>query len=63
MIYNPRETALYRAARLRTLRGHWFEYAVHQGAKAMELWSGQSVDADCMYRAAERVLNAPASEY
>ena len=64
MIYNPRETALYREARAqKRSAATGLSMLVHQGAKAMELWSGQSVGADCMYLAAERVLNAQASEY
>lgn len=57
MVYNPRETALYRVA---VAQGRsaatGLSMLVHQGAKAMELWTGQSVDSDCMYQAAETAL-------
>ena len=62
MVYNPRETKLYREARTqKRSAATGLSMLVHQGAKAMELWSGQLVDASCMYHAAERGLNAQAS--
>lgn len=63
MVYNPRETALYQEARAQgRSAATGLSMLVHQGAKAMELWSGQSVDAHCMHRAAERRLNEQAIE-
>ncbi len=63
MVYNPRETKLYREARAQERSAATgLSMLVHQGAKAMELWSGQLVDANCMYHAAERGLNAQASD-
>jgi len=49
MIYNPPETPLLRAASARGLRAaNGLSMLVHQGARALEIWSGQSVNAAIM---------------
>jgi shikimate dehydrogenase len=49
MIYNPPETALLRAATSRGLRtANGLSMLVHQGVRALEIWSNQSVNAAIM---------------
>jgi len=49
MIYNPPETPLLRAAASRGLRAaNGLAMLVHQGARALELWTGAPVDAAVM---------------
>jgi len=55
MIYRPVETALLRAAKsagCRTANG--LGMLLHQGAKAFEIWTGQSAPLDVMRRALEQ---------
>lgn len=63
MVYNPPETALYRAARAQgRSAATGLSMLVYQGAKAMELWSGQTVDPQCMFQAAQRALDEQLSK-
>lgn len=51
LIYNPLETRLLRETRLRGARGtHGAGMLAHQGAQALELWTGQSAPAELMER-------------
>ncbi len=51
LIYNPLETRLLREARLRGARGtHGAGMLAHQGAQALELWTGQPAPAELMER-------------
>jgi shikimate dehydrogenase len=60
MIYNPPETALLRAASARGLRSAGgVSMLVHQGARALELWTGRPVPAAAMRAACLRVLGRP----
>ncbi|NCG08241.1 MAG: shikimate dehydrogenase [Verrucomicrobia bacterium] len=57
MVYNPPETRLLMEARaggMATANG--LSMLVHQGARALELWTGAIVDADRMQAAAEGAL-------
>ena len=57
MVYNPKETQLFTEARKQgraTATG--LGMLVHQGAKALEIWTGQSVDAETMSKAGENAL-------
>ncbi len=57
MIYNPAETPLMKAARSRGLRcANGLGMLVWQGAKALEIWTGEAVPADAMREAADRAL-------
>ncbi|TVP78020.1 MAG: shikimate dehydrogenase, partial [Puniceicoccaceae bacterium] len=60
MIYNPAATGLLQAAHHRGLRvANGLSMLVHQGARSLEIWSHQTVDAPGMMRAACRALNLP----
>jgi shikimate dehydrogenase len=62
MVYNPPETALLRqAAALGLPRANGLAMLVHQGAKALEIWSGVPADrtAPVMLRAARAALAPP----
>lgn len=51
LIYNPLETRLLRAIRERGARGtHGAGMLAHQGAQALELWTGKPAPADLMER-------------
>jgi shikimate 5-dehydrogenase len=57
MIYNPAETALLAAARDRGIpRANGLSMLVHQGARALEIWSDQTVPVDAMRRAARDAM-------
>lgn len=57
MIYNPPETALLAAARSRGLpAANGLSMLVHQGARALELWTGENVPVDAMRRAARAAM-------
>ena len=61
MVYNPPETALLRQAKaLRIRRGNGLGMLVHQGAKALELWTGVKAwrTAPAMARAVARARSA-----
>jgi shikimate dehydrogenase len=54
MIYRPAETSLLRAAREEGCRvANGLGMLLHQGAKALEIWSGQPVPIEAMRRALE----------
>ena len=57
MVYNPQETQLFIEAQkhgcaVQTGLG----MLVHQGAKALEIWTGKEVDAQIMQKVAEKAL-------
>jgi len=58
MIYNPKSTQLMQ---LVTARGgkaaNGLSMLVHQGARSLEIWSGTTVNAETMSRAAHKALN------
>ena len=57
MIYNPPKTRLLRdAARLGLPNANGLSMLVHQGARALEIWSGVDVPVDAMRGAAEAAL-------
>lgn len=57
MIYNPPQTALLREAAARGLRRtNGLAMLVHQGVRALELWTGAAVPAGVMARAARAAL-------
>ena len=57
MIYNPAETALLAAARARGLPvANGLSMLVHQGARALEIWSGASVPVATMAAAARAAM-------
>ncbi len=57
MIYNPRETPLLRqAAALGLESANGLSMLAHQGARALELWTGRNVDASAMLDACARAL-------
>ena len=57
MIYNPPETALLAAARARGLAAaNGLSMLVHQGARALELWTGGEVPVAAMREAARQAL-------
>lgn len=57
MIYNPAETALLAAARSRGVpRANGLSMLVHQGARALEIWSDHAVPVDAMRRAARAAM-------
>lgn len=54
MIYSPAEPSLTRAARARGLRAaNGLSMLIHQGVRALEIWSGAAVPEDVMRKAAE----------
>lgn len=58
MVYNPPETQLLHSAAQRGLRcANGLSMLVHQGARALEIWTGASVDAKVMYTAAELAIS------
>lgn len=58
MIYNPPETPLLAAARARGLpAANGLSMLVHQGARALELWTGVPVPIDAMRQAARAALS------
>ena len=60
MIYNPAQTTLLKAAEARGLQtANGLSMLVHQGARALEIWSHQAVNAHSMMKAALRALNLP----
>lgn len=57
MIYNPPETPLLASARARGLpRANGLSMLVHQGARALEIWTGGAVPVDAMRQAARAAL-------
>jgi shikimate dehydrogenase len=57
MIYNPAETALLATARARQVpAANGLSMLVHQGARALEIWSGRSVPVDVMAAAAKAAM-------
>jgi shikimate dehydrogenase len=57
MIYNPAETALLAAARQRGIpTANGLSMLVHQGARALEIWTGGAVPVDAMSRAASAAM-------
>lgn len=60
MIYNPAETGLLRAARVRGMAAaNGLSMLVHQGARSLEIWSKESVSARSMMTAACHALGLP----
>jgi shikimate dehydrogenase len=60
MIYNPAETTLLREARTRGLAtANGLSMLVHQGARALEIWSHETVSAHSMMTAALHALDLP----
>lgn len=58
MIYNPPTTALLRqAAQLQLPHANGLAMLVHQGARALELWSNVAAPVELMWRAARAGLN------
>jgi shikimate dehydrogenase len=52
MIYRPAETALFKAAKTAGCRAATgLGMLLHQGAKALEIWSGQTAPVETMRRA------------
>lgn len=61
MIYNPPRTPLLEAAAtLGVPNANGLLMLVHQGARALELWTGAAVPAEVMHQAARSALNFPA---
>ncbi|MBI2813569.1 MAG: shikimate dehydrogenase [Opitutae bacterium] len=59
MVYRPPQTALLRqAAELGLARANGLSMLVHQGARALELWTGASVPVPVMQAAAQAALNS-----
>lgn len=59
MIYNPPQTALLRtAAELGIPCANGLSMLVHQGARALTIWSGADVPVEAMNRAARKALDA-----
>jgi shikimate dehydrogenase len=57
MVYNPQETKLFiEAQRLGCAVKTGLSMLVHQGAKAVEIWTGRQIDAQIMHKAGERAL-------
>jgi shikimate dehydrogenase len=57
MIYNPPETRLLHEAHARGMvHSNGLSMLVHQGARSLELWTGESVDASVMQAAAKAAL-------
>jgi shikimate dehydrogenase len=60
MIYNPAETALLAAARRRGIpTANGLSMLVHQGARALEIWTGGPVPVEAMSRAARSAMGRP----
>ena len=60
MIYNPSATTLLQAAEAHGLQmANGLSMLVHQGARALELWSHETVDSHAMMTAARHALNLP----
>lgn len=60
MIYNPAETTLLRQAKARGLSiANGLSMLVHQGARSLEIWSHEAVDAHAMMAAACHVMKLP----
>ncbi len=60
MVYNPPQTALLRdAATLGLPHANGLSMLVHQGARALEIWTGVSVPANVMHVAAATALGLP----
>jgi shikimate dehydrogenase len=60
MIYNPPETPLLAAARARGLPcANGLSMLVHQGARALALWTGAPIPIDAMRQAAQAALGRP----
>ena len=60
MIYNPSETRLLKKASLRGLKvANGLSMLVHQGARALETWTQETVDTDVMMAAARSYLDSP----
>jgi len=58
MIYNPAETTLMAAAQRRGLAtANGLSMLVHQGARALEIWSKQATPAERMRKAAQHALD------
>ncbi len=61
MIYNPSKTALLKQAEAHGLSvANGLSMLVHQGAKALETWTHETVDADVMMAAARNALKLSA---
>ncbi|CAI8343766.1 MAG: Shikimate dehydrogenase (NADP(+)) [Opitutia bacterium UBA7350] len=57
MVYNPPQTQLLTAAASRGMKcANGLSMLVYQGARALEIWTGQTVDATVMRNAAEAAL-------
>jgi len=57
MIYNPAETALLAAARRRGIpAANGLSMLVHQGARALEIWTGATVPVEAMSQAARSAM-------
>lgn len=57
MIYNPAETALLAAARARGIpTANGLSMLVHQGARALEIWTGSPVPVSAMQKAARAAM-------
>lgn len=57
MIYNPAETPLLAAARARGIpAANGLSMLVHQGARALEIWTGRGVPVDAMQAAARQAM-------
>ena len=57
MIYNPAETPLLAAARARGMpAANGLSMLVHQGARALEIWTGRPVPVDAMAKAARAAM-------
>lgn len=62
MIYNPPQTALLRdAAALGLPHANGLSMLVHQGARALEIWTGAAIPAPVMHAAASAALGLPAA--
>ncbi|MGB0415904.1 MAG: shikimate dehydrogenase family protein [Coraliomargarita sp.] len=60
MIYNPQETRLLKEARAHGLAtANGLSMLVHQGARSLEIWSHEDVDARAMMSAACHALHLP----
>ena len=58
MVYNPQETQLcIEAKKLGCVVKTGLGMLVHQGAKALEIWTEQTIDAQIMHNAGEKALN------
>ena len=59
MIYNPAETALLGSARSRGFAfANGFSMLIYQGARSLEIWSGEQVPIEAMYRGAREGMAA-----